>query len=264
MPGDSYIAFLDILGFSDLVRNNATTDIADLYAQIFRTSLGATFYQIYQEELHLYKLRKPKLQIVSDSIIIWTESDYFTEFFQISIFTSLVLRNAISAGIPLRGSIVHGNINVLELDAVVPNLDYFQSDINTKSSVLFGKGIVDAYLLEKVADWSGCVIDPCCLDFFLTSDLIAKRVFKFLIDEGVVFKKYKVSLKNHSHEEFYVLNWIDSLMSKLTVEEVRESFSRHNKATDRDDIQSKIANTIEFFNDSKNDLSGKKNNVERA
>ena len=180
MPIDSYIAFLDILGFRDLVRNNSSTDVENLYAQIFRMSLSATFYQLYKDELQLGKLRKPNVQIVSDSIIIWSESDHFTEFLRISTFTSIVLRNAISAGIPLRGAIVHGNINELDLDAVVPNLDYFQSTINTKSSVLFGKGIVDAYVLEQVADWSGCIIDTCCLDFFLASDLTAKRVFSFL------------------------------------------------------------------------------------
>ncbi len=246
MASNSYIAFLDILGFSDLINNNDSNTITNLFKQVFRGTLGKSFFQLYKEELANYKLEKPSLVIVSDSIILWTKNDTLFDFIMISGFTSMVLRNAIETGIPLRGSIVHGSIAELTLDDIVSDLDYFQSNINTKSSILIGKGIVNAYKLENIQNWSGCIIDNACIDHFLTTDIKAHDFLKFMKNEHIHFTDYSVPLKNSERRQYTVLNWTDALMRRLSDQEVKNSFCKHNKKNQDQRVKEKIENTVEF------------------
>lgn len=247
----TFIAFLDILGFSDLIDNNDDETISTIYSQIFNKSLGATFHQIYADEIALYKLEKPNVLIVSDSIILWTKQARTFDFFMISAFTALLMRNAIDAGIPLRGAILYDTIHELKLNSVTPNLDYFQAEINTASSILIGKGIVNAYHLERIQNWSGCIIDENCMMQTETMNFVTSNAINFLKKDSILFAEYLVPLKNAIKKTYTVLNWTNAITTTLSVNELQASFRKHNKNTESEDVQVKIKNTIEFFNEMK-------------
>ncbi|WJJ96580.1 hypothetical protein [Algibacter luteus] len=247
MSHKSYIAFLDILGFSEFIDNTDNESASKLFKQVFRDSIGASFFQMYQEEISQYKLEKPRLAIVSDSIVLWTKSNTLFDFVMISQFTGLMIRNAFTAGIPLRGGIVHGSITEMTLDEIIPGLDYFQDGININSSILIGKGIVNAYKLENIQNWSGCIIHETCISHVKDSHPKALDIINMMKD-GISLTEYDVPLRNGSTKNFTVINWTNSLTKELSEKDIVDSFQMHNKSIHNDSVKLKIENTIEFYN----------------
>ena len=86
-----YIAFLDILGFKDLIENNKLDDIIKLYEKFEPTllfSMALTNLEWRKNNLDTSEL--PGIDnmplnslMISDSILIWTDSDDGKEFLQL-------------------------------------------------------------------------------------------------------------------------------------------------------------------------------------
>jgi hypothetical protein len=124
---NSYVAFLDILGFKNLVTEKSCSQIAELFQNI-RNPLSKMYLGTSIE----IDVSEVKFKVMSDSICFHITAD--KEYALLSIiavcqaFQSELLE--LDAPVILRGAIVRG-------------------DIYQNGDITFGPGLIDAYLLEE-------------------------------------------------------------------------------------------------------------------
>ena len=239
-----YIAFFDILGFKDLVNNNSHDYLKKLYFNDFDFSISASLNDVKASIIGPIE-RAINSMTISDSIIFWTNNDSLESFYVIFTVASTLMITSLSMGLPLRGAITNGKLSMSH-----GFYDYNQSSI--KSS-LIGKPLVNAYELEKQQKWSGCIIDDKCIKLYKESIIRRKLVEKDpygisnLINSDLIVE-YDVPLKSQSTDKKYVINWTKGgLFQHYSTSELESAFSEHNKNTEREDVKTKIKNTLEFY-----------------
>jgi tetratricopeptide (TPR) repeat protein len=245
-----YIAFFDILGFGDLVKNNSHEYLKKLYFNDFDFSISASLSDV-KASINGPIERAINSMTISDSIIFWTNNDSLESFYVLFTAASTLMITSLSMGLPLRGAITNG-----ELSMSHGFYDYNQSSI--KSS-LIGKPLVNAYELEKQQKWSGCIIDDKCIKLYKKSIIRRKLVEKDpygisnLINSDLIVE-YDVPLKCNSFKKKYVINWTKGgLFEHYSISELESAFSEHKKNIERDDVKIKIKNTLEFYKKMKNE-----------
>jgi hypothetical protein len=226
------IAFLDVLGFSDLLNNNKPEDIEVIYTNTITEALSDVFIETKKiEHDPLFKALLDatiNYSVVSDSIIIWTVDDSFDSLMGLSFIVKFLLGSTLIRGIPLRGAICSGPLVVVK---------------NKNSMNIVGSALTNAYNLEKKQQWSGCVID---------SNLISKYSsdsWDMLFNENVIVK-YQVPYNSGEIKDEYTINWPSSFSDTSKIDElifVEYLFSLHNKSINDWGARQKIRNTFDFI-----------------
>lgn len=190
-----YVALFDILGFSELVKNNELNRVADSYSrakEVFEDIRG-----------HVNAMNKGfkmmdvtvECRSFSDTFLIYTSKTGDRAFLSLLTACDGLFIGAIENGLLLRGSITRGAIIA-------------------QTGVEIGKPIVDAYKNEQRQEWSGCWISNDCLeDIDLT---------KFLSDKSLV--EYEIPLKDGKVERCIAFNWVKSLVWKAMHEKGKNNF----------------------------------------
>jgi len=243
-----YLAFLDILGFKDIVNKNTHDELYNIYMTLFGSTVLGLSQNATINEHSETKIDTRKMQvysrIISDSIILWTNDIEISSFVEIVKTTNLLLRNSIVGGLPLRGAICMGNLTRLQSKIDSPK---FNCD------ALFGDALVKAYTKEGSQEWSGCVVENDCLQRHMdmlveienTHPVMKKPFIDILVEQGLLIK-YNVPYKNDVIKEDYVINWVAKQESTFTEKYIRTSFSKYNKSIDVSDVEKKIKNTLDF------------------
>ncbi len=250
----AFVAFIDIMGFKDLVENNSHEELQikfeKLFSSIVRMSLSYSKYKVIDEQ-GIKQLIPDTSKIIinsliiSDSVIFWTNNDSMKSFVDISVVVRNLLSNAVFTGFPLRGAISMGPISVYRND--------LSSAMDNSQQTIIGRGIVNAYKLEMTQNWLGCVVDESCIatyrgyyDKYLNqnSDLAS---IEYLIQQGLL-AKYKTPYKTGKVKSDFVINWVSGNEEPPSEDLIRSCFSAHNKTADNWSVESKILNTIQFRN----------------
>ncbi len=251
MSGKSYVAFIDILGFKDLVNNNTHEELEKIYKKSFeinlQLSLSNGLYKIVKDNqdknITVADISNSKINslMISDSIILWTDNISMKNFIDMLIVVRNLLNNGFIFGTPLRGAISLGNLSFLQTD-ITSEIKYVQNS-------LIGKGLIKAYLIESGQNWAGCIIDSDCIEnyqfqFNQIDDKKDIADIEYLEQKNVLIK-YNVPYKTGEIKENYVVNWFrnDAVDEKL----IRNSFKQHNKNINNWDVENKIKNTLEFY-----------------
>lgn len=154
MTSSVFVAFLDILGFKDLVERNTHEQLEDIYSQFF-TSVeeNSELFGLLSQILKNDKGISTTVQsvIISDSIVLWTTDDTIDNFNMLVMAVRLLIIRSFGEGIPLRGAITRGPLSVS----------------TDKSVRIFGKALTRAYTLESQMELSGCIIDDECMEYVL-------------------------------------------------------------------------------------------------
>jgi hypothetical protein len=246
-----FFAFLDILGFRELVRNNKHSDLVELYKRI--VNYQVEFHSQYSEERakaekerlrEYYKPNGLRLVNISDSIMLWTDNSREGALYEIVSAVKMILSISMSVGIPLRGAIVKGDVEILE-----------QKD----SLSIIGRGLVSAYEMESKQQWSGCVIDEGIFIFLNSlNKVVANKKTNISLEKADwLVKRHDVPLKIDGKEttrELFAVNWAEG--STMSEEEIRNSFGMHNKRKNETErvkksTENKIENTLEFWRKNK-------------
>jgi hypothetical protein len=240
-----YLAFLDVLGFKELVKGNTHETLTDLYEKLFLTQVERT-----AEKQRAYaKSRSEKLgknytdsnlqfMSISDSILIWSEHGQPSALFEIVFAVSSLLGISMIQGLPLRGCITRQKFSVM-------------SRTNTFS--ILGRGLIHAYDMERKQQWSGCVIDPEIINYFRSIEkIIFNRDIPSQVETDKLVFEYDIPFKckNASgicREKGYAINWSANV---ITDDIIRDAFNAHNKKDDKLDSNTplKINETIRFHN----------------
>lgn len=232
-----FTAFLDILGFKEMVLNNSHSELE----VIFEKTINQTLEFINKTSIKAYSKinssSKTNFLMVSDSIIIWSDDDTKESFLGVVTATTYLTTLFMVNGVPLRGGISFGNITAYK---------------NRDNLNIFGDSIVNAYELERNQQWSGVIIDHKCLEL----EGIKKSEELAFMKAGMSIVEYYVPMKSGPLKTHYVCNWAMTLKKyDIDKESIREYFSEHNKKIDNWSVKTKIDNTIKFYEEQLEQLS---------
>ena len=223
------MAFLDIMGFGDLMEHNDH----EIVLEIYETLLEKVFPE-------LPELIGPQIQktvnssIIQDSIILWIDipSDSFISHASLQLLigtVQLLLRNGFSSGLPIRGAIAQGRVSVLDKRAPFYSV-----------RTILGIPLLKAYRKEREQNWMGCACDELVIDNLRKDQLQG-------LESGRYITKYRIPLKRGPVKEEYAVIWHTDRIKKDADKIVREQFSALNKDINSWDVENKILNTLAFI-----------------
>ena len=145
---EGYVAFLDIIGFSQMIKNRPLQEVmhkieTGLFMSRLAGNLGEGVPNTSGMDLFEEKFKPLDFFSFSDTFVISTRSLETRYLFQILAGTALLSQYLISEGLPVRGAISKGEL------AKISGTDH-----------LIGKGIINAAELEKQQEWFVVAIDP--------------------------------------------------------------------------------------------------------
>ncbi len=164
---ERFVLFLDVLGFSQLVSKNSPDELRTIYNNQFHKAISVTplfaasmfgrmqNFRVLVNGNALQDVQQDgiNLHVMSDTLIAWTNDDTFEALVHLAQFTAAYLSMTLTLGLPHRGAISKGSIQLIELP------------LNGKPQAnVVGTGVVNAHNLEVAQEWMGCVVDPVCLE----------------------------------------------------------------------------------------------------
>ena len=182
-----FVAFLDIMGFKDMVMRNSHNNILACLEDI--SSVAHKIKEIDNLGENVY------ITIFSDSVVIFSKNGTEEVFFKFLNAVQILLAGSLVRGVPIKGSIAYGEISV-----------------NIGESIFFGQPLIDAYSLEEELCFYGVA-------FHNTAEKYLKntKLFEDNRPEGISFLtnvtyqdklKLKQGLITH-----YNLNWYTQVAS---------------------------------------------------
>jgi hypothetical protein len=247
------VAFLDILGFSDLVQNNTFEELSSIY-KIFERSFqhGVTLNQFTQKpNVRLPDFSNCYIEAIqiSDSIILWAKDESIISYYDLILIVRELLGHGMFSGLPLRACIDHGEFG--------QSIKNYSEGISTNT--FFGKVITTSKKKCESQSWSGGFLTQQAVEAY--SKVCSSESDEYIrtltnidaLEKRNFIKKFKVSfLKKESGEvytsEEYCINWVNWQNPKKSLDNLLKSFGKHNKGTSKDRTQTIIRNTVEFWN----------------
>lgn len=157
---DMYVAFLDILGFKDIIHNVSCAEIYDIFQQVEETRLLSPITWIDKEKNE--PLDKVKKYIMSDSIVMYIEAK------RINALSALIKQCAIMGTVLLKRQhpiLLRGGIS--------------RGEFYRKQSIAFGPGLVSAYNLENTTKMPRIHVDP----------VVKNEINKKIVEENFLYEE---------------------------------------------------------------------------
>lgn len=190
-PTDNrFVAFLDILGFKDLVARNSHEEIYERLNKISETK--KRLEEIINEDDTFTEGGDAGIYTVrfSDSIALFSKNDDIENFKMFISAVSLLFADAVRNNTPMKGAIAHGTVS-----------------INKSEQIYFGQPIIDAYLLEEEVQYLGIAIHN-------SIDLYINNNANKLNDEDMEKEIFKCDTPLRCGKVFHSnLHWFNALIS---------------------------------------------------
>lgn len=245
--GSVYVAFLDILGFKELVQNLPHETLHRIYSQLFvtnaRLALANGKYAIAEHEGTRFAVpdlseAKVACMVVSDSVLMYSRDGSARSFVDICFAVGNLLKMGFFTGLPMRGSISYGTVSV------------FQEGSRQGFGVngLVGLPLVNAYLAESAYEWAGCAISRECVTRFESSRSDSETTMEDLSNHGMI-ARYQAPLKDGGRSDGtgWVVDWPRFNESGVTEDTVRRAFTAHGKDHLDHSSRAKLRNTMAFL-----------------
>jgi len=188
---ESFVALFDILGFSNLLKNNELDKVAETYIKAKRD------FEDYVSHINaLLQKDAVTFRIFSDTFLIYTSEISDTSFQALLAACDFLFLAALENELPIRGATAIGELIV-------------------SNGIEIGKPIVEAYENENKQDWIGCWITDQCM----------ARINKEKHLTGKDIVEYEIPLKDGEVKKMYAFNWIKSLTKKIMLEKRKKDFN---------------------------------------
>ena len=158
-----FFAYLDILGFKDVVKQNSFDQLRKIVEK-FTVDCARTIDKSRGFENDNGKVENRiklgegiNVRVVSDAIYVWTQNDdrlfQFDDLFRV---VNALLASGLVCGLPLRGVVTFGELFVgrVSVPADIP------IDFSFDNGSVYGRALVEAYELESRMNWSGAILTP--------------------------------------------------------------------------------------------------------
>ncbi|MCK4407588.1 MAG: hypothetical protein KAV44_07915 [Bacteroidales bacterium] len=224
-PTDNrFVAFIDILGFKDLVMRNTHKYIYNLLNDISKIRNFVEKIQDKRDFPDIYKDVEVYTVSFSDSIFIFSKNDTIANFIHFINSASWLIAKAIEESIPLKGAISHGLISV-----------------NKSSQIYCGQPIIDAYLLEKEVYYFGIVAHNS-IDRYVTEKKFQNKINR-LFEATTPLKCGDISHLNLNWFRYIEVNKESDNKEKLVQNKIK-SFNVNVSGSPRKYVD----NTLQLFN----------------
>lgn len=193
--GNYTIAFLDILGFKEMVQNISLTELSVKYESVVgrvSQSLNYPDNRISDRSRSLFSNASPEeafcdRYIFSDSIILFSQGHGMESCLKLLTYAWRLNQLMLVSGFPLRGAITYGEVYV-----------------NDELKIFLGNGLTSAYELEQRQQWIGVSIDESVFTAFPDLDkLLGNEELPF----NGIFLPYNVPMKDGTSRRMRTLNW---------------------------------------------------------
>lgn len=240
---NTYVAVLDILGFKELVERNSTEELIKIYGKLKTTLMATTaLYPKDKQKAEFPHLNIMDSLIISDTIIVWTPYSTIVQFHGILNQVSVFLKRAFFIGLPCRGCITIGDLYISNQSE---RLLYSRVE-----ALVAGKAIVEAYQIEKMFNWAGCVISETAYETYRKKVEVQKKTdnsWWVKEIEKFIVKDYIVSTKK-GFQTIKAVNWVRNPEKyDFTKEDFEQGFLQHKKTINTPDVKEKIENTWAFY-----------------
>lgn len=187
------VAFLDILGFKQLLKQRPLVDLARDYEEAIQQVFSLN--QRYQSErsaptyLPNHKPGEPWCyrQIFSDSIILIALDESEESCLKLLFYARLLFIFMLVRKLPVRGAVVAGKL-------------YH----NRATAVTLGDALTDAYLLEQQQEWVGVCIADSVWEAYPNLLMAARNPEDALF---YYFLEYPIPWKGSAQAAHRILNW---------------------------------------------------------
>ncbi len=218
------IAFLDILGFKEMIMKQPLDELAHKYESLIKLTKSLNKpLNIVDNEPRLFQEHDKDVNwcisnVFSDSIILISHNDSAESSLKLLVYTWRLSQIMMAYGMPVRGGIAYG--------------DFY---INQEHNIFLGKALTDAYELETRQKWIGVSIHNSLINAF--PELNNKSNEINIIN--VLYPWYDVPLKDGTKENLRALNWRYSLI-------VQNGTRSLFKSNNTQEVEEKINNTLTF------------------
>lgn len=156
-----YVAFLDIMGFQELCKNESCERIKAIIddIELFKYRFINSFSKLVIPE---NIISQTTVNIISDSIIITAPDNYYG-FLYILYFIATLHMMLLDCGIPLRGGIERGNFFVTE-------------------TTIFGPAVIKAYQIENSTTYPRVQISASIIDDLRKIGFEQKKIFDYYVN----------------------------------------------------------------------------------
>jgi hypothetical protein len=209
-----FVAFFDILGFSNIVRKRDIKILSTIITEVLLPGIEDSVQGVYIPD-------KVKISNVSDSIILYTIDDSVNSCLLLLIACNKLMSTCFKIQFPLRGAVAYG--------------EFIADDKH-----FVGKALVDAVDYEKKQQWSGCLVTPDCAETIKNSYYVSRNP----LDMQTI--DYQVPLKCGERVKYYyaLRMWVD-LIGDTNID-VKKYFPVSDNLGENE--LSKQQNTQEFIN----------------
>jgi hypothetical protein len=238
-----FIAFIDILGFKNKIKNKSVKELYELMSGFTESSsavIAGSMSEDDQGNLFLdWNTRGIRAMFISDSIILYKKINDPSQRMSDELLTlidsvSTLLQVALEKDLPLRGAIGCGELAI--------HADLSENG-EVSLSMVWGEALADLIDLEKSFEWSGVVISDQCREKYeniLTGNKASESVIN-----------YQAPMKEELNpKDYYCVKW------NFPAEKVESHFLGLSHSHDcHESIKEKINNTkrfLEFTNFSRN------------
>ena len=159
-----FVAFVDILGFRDLVlRSPDLSDFSERYTRVFAP---------LEDELQRYGILH---RLFSDSLFLCVQHRALEqELRNLIMFCRSLLRRATTASLPIRGSISFGRVIW-----------------NKNGDIIVGAPIIESVEYERIQNWVGIILAPTSTRYLAQK----KDLMQNFVDERLLRKYRSVPVK---------------------------------------------------------------------
>lgn len=248
-----YVAFLDILGFKQLVESNEHNDLVRKYKNLLipQAAMAVTNgeYKVVESSstqmiaVPDYTKAKIKAMVISDSVLMYTEDDSMQSFMDICVSVGRLVMMGFFVGLPMRGSIAIGPLSTFNQQEAEGIFEVYG---------LLGMSLVKAYSNESRYEWAGCVLDDECVERYeqlyskAKTEGVASYSINDILKHGFLIR-YRPPSKDEQNSEQYVINWPKFNRSLISENTIQRSFMQHGKNIQNESAKRKLKNTLEFL-----------------
>ena len=230
-PTDNrFVAFLDILGFKDLVMRKSHDEIYQTLNQLSKSK------KLIEKAAELKAVGDAEVYVVSfsDSIVIFSKNDNIENFKYFLLATRWLFTGAFNKQIPIKGGFAHGEIS-----------------LNKTEQIYFGQPIIDAYLIEEDVNYMG-VVAHNSIDEYISKISDKKDINSI---NNILFEEktpLKCGILTHTN-----LNWFKIIKEKdkdnFDIEDIKNKINLFKKSSSGS-ARKYIDNTLLLFEKIENKL----------
>lgn len=196
---DCYVAFVDVLGFKNIIQNGSCEEIYSIFEDL---SITGRMRFMYNED-EVIALNDVRYMIMSDSIVMYIESSITDSLFALLYKCQRLQKELLDRSIPifLRGGISKGELFVDE-----------------EKHIIFGKALTSAYLMENgLAKYPRIIFNKELLDTNTQQNItFASSEWKSLViekdEDELYFVSYIGAILVVNNDKHFI-DYLDSILS---------------------------------------------------